>query len=272
MSFILFQVWYSWPWGRWRWGNVERCIRCPQTDAGVVCHCKELEMTAVFWEQSGQEAEASCFHLRGATVSSSYFTLCQLEPEFSETLSTGCQLLFCNAKRTWRRVFRGEYSTLTSLLSSLKYFGNTKCLILCWLLWRGLEHILKIWPLFIRDHVYVNTGTFTTVPRELFFFFFFSSFPSDRENLSVCLYLPWPFSHHGNSLPEAKDQHWKIVTFCSVHHRGYLCCQTIFFFFFFAFVYYSGDLIGKDLIGHISRYSLYEAPLLLYFSPLSLIS
>lgn len=65
-----------------------------------LCHCKELEMTAVFWEQSGQEAEASCFHLRGATVSSSYFTLCQLEPEFSETLSTGCQLLFCNAKRT----------------------------------------------------------------------------------------------------------------------------------------------------------------------------
>lgn len=93
-----------------------------------------------------------------------------------------------------------------------------------------LQQMWKMWPLSVRDYVCVNTGEFTSVSGELFFLLAFPFFPLMRE-FPLCLYFPCLFSHHETSLPEAKDQHLKIVTFCLAQCQGDLCWQMIFCFY-----------------------------------------
>lgn len=84
MSFILFfpksDIHYL---GQGGAGRMWKDVYGVSKEMHWLCHCKELEMTALFWEQSVQEAETSGFHLCGAIVSSSLI----------HTSSTGTQIL-----------------------------------------------------------------------------------------------------------------------------------------------------------------------------------
>lgn len=137
-------------------------------------------MTALFWEQLVQEAEARGFYLCGVTASCSLLHTLSDKTYNLVRLLAQCSSYCCTVPKGPHKGYPGKgfYMDVMAVIPQTPQeppIPHSLLAIAEQFMWSTEDMALLCkGSTLLRKHVYINTGTSPTVPEGLFFFFLFT--------------------------------------------------------------------------------------------------